>query len=112
MFPVHDETTYLLPLALALLWLIAALVCRGRATPALIGSAPLAILLSWFVWMQAQGWPGSGDQRFPPLGEIALAVLFALVVGRLVRSRVTRRRVAPEEPASDEADLLISDAEP
>src|SRR5258707_486780 len=87
LFPVDDQSEHLVPLALGLLWLVAAGICRRRAAPPLICSAPMAIVLSWFVWLQAQGWPGTGDEKLSTLGEFALAVLCGLILGRLARSR-------------------------
>jgi hypothetical protein len=109
---MYDQSALLMPLTLAVLWLVAAGVCRGQATPALICSAPLAILLSWFVWMQTQGWPGSGDQRFSTLGEFAVAVLLGLILGRLARSQLTRRRVASPDVSDDAVLAAIADRPP
>jgi hypothetical protein len=72
------------PLAVGAVWLVAAGICYPRGTVALIGCAPVAIVLSWTFWLQAQGWP-VGDGKFVDLGFFTLAVLIGSAGGASLR---------------------------
>jgi hypothetical protein len=68
------------PLAVGAVWLLVTSICYPRGIAALIGCAPVAVVISWAFWLQAQGWP-VGDGKFAGLGFFTLAVLVGLAGG-------------------------------
>jgi len=103
-----------LPVALFIVWLVAGILCRPAATLALIGSAPMTILVCWVVVQQTQGWPGSGDERLLELGQFTLAVGLGLIVGFFARSRrpMRRRRVSATEAMTARAGYATTMPDP
>jgi len=69
--------------AMFLFWLLArALSASGLI---LLGCAPVATVLCWAIWLQAQGWPGTTDEDLGLLLVVGLAVGLGMTAGHLLR---------------------------
>jgi hypothetical protein len=84
-------------LALLAIWFVGAIACGPRSGPALISCAPFNVLLCWLVWLQAQGWSGTPNDKASLLGEFVLAVSTGLFLGWRARKLLRTPRTMPVE---------------
>jgi hypothetical protein len=106
MSPGFDPHTDSMLLALLAIWFVGAIVCGPRTAPALISCAPFNTLICWLVWLQAQGWSGTPDDKASLLGEFLLAVSTGLFLGWRARKLLRTPRVVPVEQFAFADDQL------
>jgi hypothetical protein len=93
-------------LALLAIWFVGAIACGPRTAPALLSCAPFNILICWLVWLQAQGWSGTPEDKASLLGEFVLAVSTGLFLGWRARKLLRTPRVVPVEQFAFADDQL------